>query len=288
MIKLTSLVFAILFVFAALPVQASPFNGIADHQTDANGSYYVITGGKIPVADASSGLFSFLSDDPDNGYPINLWQNEAWFPENSGLAMTLKNSNSIVYDNNGIENNTYGSYYNENLLGNDHGLYKGYSMSNNWDWIYAGYFKLEQATTFNTLIGYFDGNGSDADSYPFNPNSQDIKYRMNIWSNVDGELLPVNTGGFNGDVFSSDNTGGRFSWSDTGVDRVFSDESIDPIFRLTYNLNTPITLQPGIYWFSHDASIAPEPAALMLFGTGLVGLAFIGRRNIRMAREKHK
>jgi hypothetical protein len=283
-----SFAFAALLIFAALSAHASTLNGIGDNQTDLYGSYYIITGGKIPViAREPGGLFSFLSDDPDNGDPIDSWQNEVWFEENSGLALTLKNRTSIVFDNNGIEDNTYGSYYNENLSGNDHGLYKGYSMSNNFDWIYAGYFKLDQATIFDTLIGYFDGNGSDADPYPFNPASPHIADRMNIWSNVDDGLLPVNTGGFSGNVFSSDNVGGTFSWSDTGVVRVFSDGSTDPIYRLAYSLDSPVTLQAGIYWFSHDAAVvAPEPAALVLFGTGLVALAFIRMRNARMARKK--
>jgi hypothetical protein len=171
----------------------------------------------------------------------------------------LKNGNSIVYDNNGIEDSTYGDYYDASGSHGIHGLVRGYSMSNNFDWIYTGYFKLTQATTFDQIIGYFDPNGSSNDSYPFNPNSSAIRYRMNIWSNVTGNLLPVNTGGFTGDVFSTDNAIGGFSWSDTGVQRVYPGVSGFPeaIYRLVFTLSSPVTLQPGIYWFSHDASILP-------------------------------
>jgi hypothetical protein len=31
-------------------------------------------------------------------------------------------------------------------------------------------------------------------------------------------------------------------------------EAID---RLVFTLDAPVTLQPGVYWFSHDASILP-------------------------------
>lgn len=136
-------------------------------------------------------------------------------------------------------------------------------MSNNFDWIYAGYFKLEQPTTINRIIGYFDPNGNGSDTYPFNPDSPAIRYRMNIWSNATGDLLPINTGGFSGDVFSSNNVPGNFSWGYTGVDRVYPNAPGFPegIYRLAYSLNTPITLQPGIYWFSHDASILPMAAS---------------------------
>jgi hypothetical protein len=276
MIKIPPLLLAVLLVFAALPLQATQFNGVGDYQSDAYGFYYIITGGKL--LNSSGGSFAFLSDDPDNGYTMDVWHNESWYPENSGFALTMANRGSIVFDNNGIENNTYGSYYDENLAGNDHGLYKGYSMSNNFDWIYASSFTLEQSTTIDTLVGYFDSNGSDSDPYPFDPASENIKYRMNIWSNVDGQLVPANTGGFSGDVFSSDNVGGSFSWSDTGVDRVFSDGTTDSIYRLVYTLDTPITLQQGVYWFSNDASLSfvPEPGSLVLIGSGLVLLGFLG------------
>ena len=258
---------------------AAPFNGAGDNETDAFGNYYIITGGLFPTGttpngdNASGGTFRFLTDDPAWGYTIDTWQKDDWFSDNAGFALTMKSGNSIVYNNNGIETSTYGDYYNAHGSHGLDGLYRGYSMSNNWDWIYAGYFKLTQATTIDTVIGYFDGNGGAADPVAFDPFSSNIGYRMNIWSNVTGNLLPTNTGGFNGDVFTSDTAQGSFTVSDTGVVRVMPDDSTDPIYRLTYTLNTPITLQAGEYWFSHDAVVIPAPGAILLgsIGAGLVG-----------------
>lgn len=244
---------------------AGLFNSMGDNQTDVLGYYYIITGGKFPTGttpngdNASGGTFRFLVDDPAWGYPIDSWQKDDWFPDNAGFALTLKNDGLIVYDNNGLEDGTYGDYYDASGSHGTHGLYRGYSMSNNFDWIYAGYFKITQPTTFDQIIGYFDPNGSSADAFPFNPNSPAIRYRMNIWSNVAGNLLPVNTGSFTGDVFSTDNVGGSFSWGATGANRVFPGVPGFPeaIYRLVFTLDNPVTLQPGIYWFSHDASILP-------------------------------
>ena len=244
---------------------AGQFDAAGDNQIDALGYYYIITGGKFPSGNipngdnASGGTFRFLVDDPAWGYPIDTWQKDDWFSDNAGFALTLTYEGSIVYDNNGIEDGTYGDYYDAYGSHGIHGLYRGYSMSNNWDWIYAGYFKITQAITFDQIIGYFDPNGSSADAFPFNPDSPAIRYRMNIWSNVTGDLLPVNTDGFTGDVFSTDNVQGSFLWGDTGVDRVYPGVAGFPeaIYHLVFTLKSPITLQPGIYWFSHDAAILP-------------------------------
>jgi hypothetical protein len=265
--------------------EAASFDGVSDNQVDTLGYYYAMTGGKFPTGtspngdNASGGTFRFVTDDPVTwGRPIaqsGVWQKDDWFPENAGFAVTLKNGASTVYDNNGIEDNTYGSYYDATGLAQSAdkpGLYRGFSMSNNWDWIYAGYFKIETETTVTELIGYFDENSG------FNRNAPHVNFRMNIWSNVQGDLLPVDTGGFDGDVFSSDASSGAFTTSDTGVDRIFGDDygnAHDDIFRLSFVPDQPLVLPAGEYWFSHDATI-PEPATMSLLACG--GLAILTRR----------
>jgi len=264
-------------MIGTLAADGAAFNGVSDYGIDTVGYYYAITGGKFPTGttpngdNASGGTFRFVTDDPVSwGRPVaqsGVWQKDDWFPQNAGLALTLKNGASLVYDNNGIEDNTYGNYYDATGLAQSAskpGLYRGYCMSNNWDWIYAGYFKLETETTVTELIGYFDENSG------FDRNAPYVSYRMNIWSNVSGDLLPVSTGGFDGDVFCSDSVSGTFATSDTGVDRIFGDDygnMHDDIFRLSFVPDQALVLQPGIYWFSHDAVI-PEPATLLLLGLG--------------------
>lgn len=277
-------------VLSAAPAMAdTTFNGHGDNQTDTYGYYYIISGGKfvngqtVNGDNASGGTMRYLTDDPAwGGYALDVWHKDDWFTDNAGFALTMKNGGSTVYDNNGLEDGSYGDYYNGNGTHGSHGLYRGYSMSNNFDWIYAGYFKITSPTTIDTLIGYFDANGGAADTYPFNPFAAGLNYRMNIWSNVSGDLLPTNTGNFAGDVFTSDTAGGTFAVSDTGVVRVMPapDNSTDPIYRLTYTLDTPITLQPGEYWFSHDAQVpVPEPAFFQM--GALIGMSGLGMLKLR-------
>lgn len=239
------------------------FDGAGDNQTDQVGNYYAITGGKFPTgpspngARASGGTFRYLLDDPAWGRATGVWHKDGWFTHNAGFALTMSNGGDIVYDNNGIEDGTYGDYYDGSGSRGLAGLYRGYSMSNNFDWVYAGYFQLTAPTTFDEIVGYFDPNGGSADTVPFDPDSTAIRYRMNIWSNVAGDLLPVNTGSFTGDVFSTDVTSGKFSWSDTGAQRVYPGVAgfPDGIYRLTFTPDVAVTLPAGIYWFSHDAAI---------------------------------
>ena len=128
-----------------------------------------------------------------------------------------------------------------------------FSMSNYTPAVFAGYFRLTGRTTFNQMIGYFDANGNT--QLPFDPANVYNGYRMNIWSNAPGNVPRATTSLYTGDVFSSDRTPGVFTFGDTGVARVFNDSVQDPIFRLVYTLNAPVTLEAGEYWFSHDMAV---------------------------------
>lgn len=277
----------------AVPVALAypAFNGQADLQVDAYGYYYEVSGGLFPNGqtvngdNASGGTLRYLSDEPLWGLPIDAWQKDDWFTGNSGIALTLKNGSTTVYDNNGLDNGSFptGFYtYGPTFPTDGAGVVVGYSMPNNYDFIYAGYFQLTAATTITQLEGYFvySGDPNDALTGPFDPNNPVFGYDMNIWSNVANDLLPVNTGGFMGDVFSSLTTPGSFSWADTGYDRTGS-SSQQNIYRLTYTLNAPLTLQAGTYWFSHDARVVPEPGTFALLGLGLALLALGERRQFR-------
>jgi uncharacterized protein (TIGR03437 family) len=240
------------------------------------GFYFSILGGKAVsgqtlngVSGATSALAYRQSDPLTWGTTgLNAWTNNTGlgtaYSIASGLALTLRNGTSVVYDNNGLETASFGTFYdNTNGPPNSQkpGLSDFYSMSNYFPLIFAGYFKLAQATTITELIGYFDALG--VLDLPFDPQNPYVRYRMNIWSSVSGNL-PKETSNFTGDVFSSDTTAGTFTFSDTGV-KVIS--SIPPpqdlpkaIYRLSYRLASPLTLPAGEYWFSHDASVRALPA----------------------------
>lgn len=282
-------------MLGASPAYSTPFafNGGADNAIDEYGYYYVLTGGNFPTGNsingsrASGGTMSFVNDEAAWGYPVNSWQKDGWFEETASVAMTFKNEGAIVYDNNGIENGTTGGFYETpagQASGATPGLYRGYSMANNYDWVYAGYFLIEEALTVDTLIAYFDETAG------FDRNNPMFGYAMNVWSNVAEDLLPYNTGSFEGDVFhmSTLTNPGAFSTSDTGVDRVFGDDYgniTDDIFRLTLQLREPIVFEPGRYWFNSNAFFnpVPEPGSLAVLVSGLAGIAALRRRKKKVA-----
>jgi hypothetical protein len=265
---------------------SAAFDAAPDNSLDDMGWYYTVTGGKFPTGttpngdNGSGGTFRYLTDDPGWGYTIDVWNKDDWFPINASVGLTLRNGASIVYDNNGLEpgaadpaDPNYYDYAFYSTVGK--GAHVGYSMSDNYDFVYAGYFKITEETTVSSLTGYFAYSSTvDALTNGFDPSASGIGYRMNIWSNVSGDLLPTNTGSFAGDVFTSDSASGAFAYSDTGFDRIGS-SSVQDIYRLTYTLDTPIVLSPGEYWFSHDATV-PEPAGLSVLG--LAGMALLRRR----------
>lgn len=268
------------------PLAAQTFNGAADNQVDSQDYYYALSGGKFvngQTRDGTTGVMQYISDEPYWGVPLDTWYADSWFTQTAGIAMTMKNGASIVYDNNGIEDGSYGTFYTEGSP-NNAGLVRGYSNSNNYDWMYAGYFTLDAPTTFTQLIAYFDGNGYYNDG-SFDPALFD--YRMNIFSSVNGS--PMNTGSFLGDVLTTANTAGSFAYSNTSASRLFTTNTYypagttDPIWRLVWTPDNAITLAAGDYFFSSDGliptpEVVPEPATLTLLASGLAGMAAARRR----------
>jgi hypothetical protein len=125
--------------------------------------------------------------------------------------------------------------------------------------IYSGYFKLDRPVTFDKISGYF------ACVAGFAPNHPRIGYRMNIWSvKREGDMLMPAEQSFTGDVFATDNRRGDFEYKDTGVVREWTQlpEKADKVWRLTYTPKEAVTLQPGEYFFSHDAVIHEAAGAL--------------------------
>jgi len=267
-------------VTGTLPVQVTM--GAASTQANVTvsyqqlGFYYSVLGSKFvngQTQNAIAGSTSALAFEQSDSVTWGTTGYQAWSDSTGltasqysavpGLALTLYNGSTIVYDNNGIETGSTGTFYNNAGGGADSqkpGLTDLYSMSNYFPFIFAGYFNLSSATTVTQLTGYFDAAGDI--SLIFNPANPYVKYRMNIWSNTSG-LLPTQTATFAGNIFSSDTTAGSFGYSGTGVYMVSSNPAYlqKPIYRISYTLATPLTLPAGAYWFSHDASVRAAPAA---------------------------
>lgn len=238
------------------------------------GYYYSVLGGKSVsgqtlngVSGATSAL-AFRHSDPLTWGPTG---NDGWTKNTglganysvvTGVALTLRNGATVVYDNNGIETSSAGTFYNNAGGGANNqkpGLTDLYSMSNYFPLIYSGYFRLAQPTVVSELIGYFDALGGA--SLRFDPQNPYLKYRMNIWSNAAGNQ--PKEAGFVGDVFTTDTASGSFTINDSGVKMISSNPNDlqKVIYRLSYKLNTPITLPAGEYWFAHDASVRAAPAS---------------------------
>lgn len=248
------------------------------------GFYYSLLGGKsvagqtLNGVSGSSSALAFQQSDAIawGSAGLNAWTNNTGLGSSysavTGLAVTLLNGSTVVYDNNGIETGGAANFYNNTGGSADSqkpGLSDLYSMSNYFPLVFGGYFTLTQATTVTQLIGYFDALGSTA--LPFNPANPFVRYRMNIWSNVSGNLPDETSNMFTGNVFSSDTTAGTFSYSVTPVQMVSSitTNAPKPIYRLSYVLAAPLTLPAGSYWFSHDVAVRSQPATTSTSATPL-------------------
>jgi uncharacterized protein (TIGR03437 family) len=255
-----------------------------------NGFYWVITGGKAANGLALDGVsgptsaFAYRHDDERqwsaNG--LRQWTKDTGLPGQfsaaKGVALTMRNGSQIVFDNNGLETGTTDGYYDNRNGGADAqkpGLLSMYSNSVRRSNVMAGAFRLTEPTRVTEMIGYFEGP-SFLRAFPFFPDNFFNRFRMNIWSNGAGDA-PRDTGTFTGDVFSSDQRAGKFSYSTTGVSRVFQQGQSNEIYRLRYELAEPLVLQPGTYWFSHDVAV-PK-----LEGPG--GAATVSRADGERVRE---
>ncbi|MBN2582482.1 MAG: PEP-CTERM sorting domain-containing protein [Planctomycetes bacterium] len=259
------------------------FNGHTEYETTDVGLYALLTGGIAEngqTRGGNQGTMWYINDDPNyanypNGY--QQWRRDGWFAENKGVAVTMWNEGVIVYDNNGLETGTMPT----NFYGDPSapstvtpGLYCGEAMSNNYDWNYAGYMLIDEVTTIDKISGYF----AETYYYTIAPYlaSGIWDFRMNIYSSEEeGDYVKPAVDSFLGDVWTTETASGTFSVSDTGQVRHYSgfSNNDDIIYRLTFELDTPITLQPGEYFFSHNADIVPEPATMALVGLGLAALA---------------
>ena len=236
------------------------------------GFYKAVLGGKAVSGQTVNGANALAFRQSDQvawgatGY--NAWVHPAAAaPLDStviGEAVTLRNGGTAVYDNNGIEDGSGATFYANAGGGPDAqkpGLANLQSQSNYFPLIFSGYIRLAASTPVTEMIGYFDSNGEPP--LPFDPNNPFIKYRMNIWSNSGG--LPKETGGYAGDVFSSDSTPGTFSVSATSVSRTSSvvtpTSGPELLWRLSFKPTSTVTLPAGEYWFSHDASIRDNPTS---------------------------
>lgn len=239
------------------------------------GFYAALMGGKAVtgqtlngVSGATSALAFRQSDTLTWGTEgLNAWSKKTGLDATAsgvtGVALTLRNGSTVVYDNNGVEGKSTGTFYDNTNGGPDTqkpGLSDLFSMSNYFPMVFSGYFRLAAATQITELIGYFDAL-SNLD-IPFDPANPYVSYRMNIWSNTTSNA-PRETNNFTGDVFSSATAAGKFTFSDSGVKIVSRDPKLDPksVYRLSYVLTQPLTLPAGEYWFAHDASVLAQPAA---------------------------
>jgi uncharacterized protein (TIGR03437 family) len=243
----------------------APYQQLGFYTTVLGGR--AIAGQTLTGAQGTNSVLAFRQNDPVawGAEGLNAWSKNTGITAAaiSGEAFTLKNGATVLFDNNGIEDQSFASFYNNGGGGADSakpGLTTTFSMSNYFPLVFATDIKFSGPTTITEMIGYFDCNG-DA-NLPFDNQNPYIQYRMNIWSAASTGSVPKETGNFVGDAFTSTTVPGTFTISTTSVNRVSSSTASlpDAICRLDYKPTTPITLATGEYWFSHDASIRTTPA----------------------------
>jgi len=273
-------------------------------RTLPNGFYWTITAGQaqngleLNGESGASSVLAFRHDDTRQWGQIGLrqWSKDTGlatvFRDVKGIALTLKNGGQIVFDNNGLESGNTRGYYDNRGGGPDSqkpGLVSMFSNSTRSPLVMAGAFRVTQAMTVTEVIGYFEGP-SLLRAYPFFPENFFNQFRMNIWSNTTGNL-PRETGDFSGDVFSSDRTAGKFGFGTTGVSKVFQNGVSQQIYWLRYELERPIVLEPGLYWFSHDVAVPklganPGGAAISVSGEGAVKEVLPGPKQYSMRDDE--
>ncbi len=259
-------------VEAVIGADGVPSQGNISVPIKPNGFYWALPASKFPngqtrnaISGPNTSIFFYHEDQEqwgNSGFQQWTSNNQATggvFSAVSGLAFTLMSGDGIVFDNNGIEDGTHGGFYDNRGTGiPDAGqvaLTQWFNMSGNFKAVYATHFRVPQATTFDTLIAYFDGNGTA--ELRFDPENIYNNYRMNIWSSnlVGNPAIPS----FTGNVLSSDTTPGQFSIARTDVSRFFSDGGEDPIYRVVFTLDQPVTLSAGEYWFGSDVQVPESP-----------------------------
>ena len=270
------------FTLKATPVQDFSFNGAAENMTDQNGYYYAVTSGLFPDGNltpngdraSGTGVIMHIHDDASvwGTRWFQDWDSgtiDGWFADTSGLALTLGDTGITVYDNNGIDDDTFPPDYYEAGHGG-----VSFSMADNYDHETAGYFALTGDTTFNTVSAYFIGtSGLDV-------NDPRLAVHLNIFdasiSDADPAPDPPLTysptdNSFTGDLLSTHVGTAAYQTGCMNIED--SGETLDvfggtyTIFKATYTLDAPMTLGSGEYYFGHHGSFGPINSAT---GTGTI------------------
>lgn len=273
--------FALAGFAAVAQLSAQIVDGQPQMQVTDQGAYRTV----LSPANSSTiagNPFRFLFDDPAYTVPTGTWLGLNNVP-NTQLAFSFADSASVETFS------TFGSVadYDYSSAATTSGattplLVTNYSMSNNFDLTIASGFTIAQDVEIGEITAYFRPETIDLSDTGvfFNPMSDLVRYRMNLYSAMDmGGMLVPTASSFVGDVFSAEFMGTDFNvWADAFVTGTDFGNATDDLWAITYTLDNPFTLAAGTYFFSHDAIIIPEPAALATFGiVGLFALVLVRR-----------